>query len=287
LFGVFFGLCAHRAGATELSHSVTGSVSDGGDTLDYRLFTPTGVAPGAKAPLVLYLHGMGERGTDNIAQTTWMGGLLNATQSGSNAAYVLAPQIDTNQWFQSFSSKPTEAMSLTIDALKQVMSTQNIDPSRVYVTGISMGGMGAWDILAREPKLFAAAVPISGAGDPRTAAAIKDIPVWDFHGSADPLVPVSAAREMIEALQSAGGSPKYTEIAGAGHEIWDSIYQDDSNTLYSWLFSQHLVSAPAASQPISSGEVTAQVITGVPEPTSLTLIMIAGTGLLRRRSRRN
>jgi len=264
---------------------VTGSVSDGGDTLGYRLFSPTGIAPGAKAPLIVYLHGMGERGTDNVAQTTWMGGLLNATQSGQYASYVLAPQIDTNQWFQSFSSKPTEGMSLTIDALKQVMSTQNIDPSRVYVTGISMGAMGAWDILAREPKLFAAAVPISGAGDPKTAVAIKNIPIWDFHGSADPLVPVSATREMISALQSAGGSPKYTEIAGAGHEIWDPIYEDSGDTLYRWLFSQHLAAADAG-QPISSGEVTAQVVAGVPEPTSITMLLLIGAGTLARRSRR-
>src|SRR4051794_17384664 len=117
--GLFATCCASGAFATDLSTSVTGSISDGSSSLPYRLFEPQGLA-GQKAPLVLFLHGMNDRGTDNVAQTNWMGGLVNATKSGQYASYVLAPQIDTKSWFQSFSSTPAEAMKLTIDALKKV-----------------------------------------------------------------------------------------------------------------------------------------------------------------------
>src|SRR5258706_6842838 len=285
--------CASSTFAAVLTNSVTGSVSDGSSTLPYRLFEPTGLAAGQKAPLVLFLHGMGDSGTDNIAQTNWMGGLLNATKSGQYASYVLARQIDTHSWFQSFSSTPTQAMKLTIDALKKVINTENIDTSRVYVTGLSMGGMGTWDILAREPKLFAAAVPMSGGGDVRTAATIKDIPIWAFHGGADSIVPVSATRDMIQALRDAGGSPRYTEVAGADHAIWGPIYADASNTLYPWLFDQQraeLAPTAASSSSVSvvqEGE-SAPVVAAVPETGAMTCVALVGMAALlgRRRARR-
>jgi predicted peptidase len=279
--GVVVFSCASGAFATDLSNSVTGSVSDGKSSIPYRLFEPQGLQPGQKAPLVLFLHGMGDRGTDNVAQTEWMGGLVNNTKSGQYASYVLAPQIDTNSWFQSYTSQPTEAMKLTISALKKVINTENIDTSRIYVTGNSMGAMGTWDILAREPKLFAAAVPMSGGGDTRTARTIKDVPVWDFHGSADTIVPVSASRDMIQALRDAGGNPKYTEVAGGGHVIWDPIYNDESHTLYPWLFSQHL--SPST---ISVDGNVATDVANTPEPGTITCLAVAGMALLGRRRRR-
>jgi predicted peptidase len=293
IYGLIATCCASSAFATDLSNSVTGSVSDGSSSIPYRLFEPQGLAAGQKAPLVLFLHGMGDSGTDNIAQTNWMGGLVNATKSGQFASYVLAPQIDTKSWFQSFSSTPNEAMKLTIDALKKVINTENIDTSRVYVTGLSMGGMGTWDILAREPQLFAAAVPMSGGADLKTASKIKDIPVWAFHGGADSVVPVSEMRATIQALKDAGGSPKYTEVAGADHAIWGPIYADASNTLYPWLFSQHLPdelvatageTSSVSAAPEASGAV---VVADVPEPGSLTCLTLVGIAVLgQRRSRR-
>src|SRR4051812_18082793 len=249
--GLFIGVCARGAAATDLSNSITGSVTDGHSTVPYRVFEPQGLAPGQKAPLVLFLQGMGDRGTDNVSQTNWMGGLVNATKSGQYASYVMAPQIDTNSWFQSYSSTPTTAMKLTIEALKKVIDTENVDTSRVYVTGLSMGGMGTWDILGREPDLFAAAVPMSGGGDTRTASKIKDVPVWAFHGSEDSIVPVTETRKMIDALRDAGGSPKYTEVQGGDHVIWGPIYADESDTLYPWLFSQHKSAAGEVLEAIS------------------------------------
>ena len=248
----------------DLTGSVTGSVSDANGTIPYRLFRPTGLAAGQKAPLILFLHGIGDRGTDNIKQLEWMGGLVKNTRSGAYAAYVLAPQIDTHSWFANPADKPeTPAMELTIQALKQVIASEDVDTSRVYVTGTSMGGMGAWDIMYREPTLFAAGVPMSGGGDTRTASTIKDIPVWAFHGSADPLVPVTDTRNMIQALQDAGGNPKYTEVPNGGHVIWDPIYQDASHTLYPWLFAQ---SRPAPAPTV--GSVSANPETAVVTPVS-------------------
>src|SRR5215212_6514494 len=122
--GFVLMFCASAAQATDLGGSVTGSVSDGLASLPYRLFEPGGVASGQKKPLVLFLHGMGERGTDNVAQTTWMDKLVSHTKSGQNASYVLAPQINSNMWFQGSANKPTEAMSLTIKAIKQVIATE-------------------------------------------------------------------------------------------------------------------------------------------------------------------
>jgi predicted peptidase len=289
LVGAVIGLCANGARATDLSTSTVGAVSDGSTSLPYRLFEPTSAAPGQKLPLVLFLHGMGDRGTDNVKQTGWISGLVNATRGGQYASYVLAPQIDTSGWFQSFSDKPTESMSLTIQALKHVIKTQNVDTSRVYVTGLSMGGMGTWDILEREPELFAAAVPMSGGGDARHAGEIKDTPIWAFHGSADEIVPVDASRQMVQALRDAGGSPRYTEIAGGGHAIWDGVYQDAGNTLYPWLFAQRRDGATASAEAarVDAG-VMVSANNAVPEPGTVGVLAVTGLALLgRRRSRRH
>jgi predicted esterase len=221
-----------------LTGSVTGSVTDGVKTIPYRLYKPSGVPVGQKVPLILYLHGRDERGTDNVKHTTWLRGIVSNTKSGQYAAYVLAPQIDPSMWFQSYNGSETQAMKLTIQAVRQVMATENVDPSRIYVTGVSMGGMGAWDAIKWEPNLFAAAVPMSGYANPNTASTIKDIPIWAFHGSNDTIVNVSGTRNIINAIRAAGGTPKYTEVAGGGHVIWDPIYFDASNTLFPWLFGQ-------------------------------------------------
>jgi poly(3-hydroxybutyrate) depolymerase len=279
----------------DLSTSLVGSVSDGSATLPYRIFQPQDVAPGQKVPLVLYLHGMGSRGTDNVAQTLGVDGLFNHTNSGQFAAYVLAPQINDSMWFSSNTSQATEAMSLTIKALNQALKNPNVDPSRVYVTGISMGGFGTWDILRRDPGVFAAAAPISGGGDPSSASALKDVPIWAFHGSADDVVPTDLTRNMVAALQAVGGNVKYTEVAGGKHDIWPAVYAD--NSLYSWMFGQHLGDVPeptptgataasAALDPAAApAPQVAAVAAPVPEPTTLGLVLLGGAALLTRRPR--
>jgi predicted peptidase len=286
-------LAAFSARATDLSNSITGSVSDGTASIPYREFVPQGLTPGQKVPLILFLHGAGDRGTDNVGQTYWMNNLQPKTSSGQYAAYVLAPQIDTNSWFSSTSDTPTEAMSLTMQALHQALQNPNVDTSRIYVTGVSMGSFGTWDILRRNPSLFAAAVPMSGGGDPSTASTIKNIPIWAFHGNADDVVPVQSTRNMVAALQAVGGNIKYTEVDGGSHYIWPAIYQDASNTLYPWLFSQHLDGGASPSlalppvaasvDPVTTSAVAFSAALPVPEPASLGLLALGGVALLRRR----
>jgi predicted peptidase len=114
----------------------------------------------------------------------------------------------------------------------------SIDPRRLYVTGLSMGGFGTWDLLSRFPKKVAAAVPICGGADEAQAPAIAKIPVWVFHGGADDVVKTVRSRNIVAALKAAGGSPRYTEYPGVGHGSWDQAYGEPE--LFPWLFSQKL-----------------------------------------------
>ena len=225
------------ASDTVLSNSITGTASDGRVQIPYRLFVPALTSPKQKVPLILYLHGLGDGGTDNVAQTFWMSGLQAATASGADAAFVLAPQLPSGWVFGIKGKTQAEGMNLTMIALQKAMKNPNVDLNRIYVTGVSMGAYGVWDILRRYPKLFAAAVPMSYGGDPSTAKTIARIPIWAFHGTDDTVKPVQGTRAMIAALVAAGGTPWYTEIAGGGHYIWNSIY--DKSSLYAWLFSKH------------------------------------------------
>jgi poly(3-hydroxybutyrate) depolymerase len=127
-------------------------------------------------------------------------------------------------------------MRLTLEALAGLRKEFNLDERRLYVTGLSMGGYGTWDVIWREPRLFAAAVPVCGGGDESKASVIKDIPIWCFHGGADPTVPVARSRNMIKAIEAAGGRPKYTEYRGVGHNSWDRAYSEPE--LPGWLFGQ-------------------------------------------------
>lgn len=239
--------------APDLSKSITGTVSDGTNSMPYRLFRPAGHdTPGATFPLVLFLHGAGERGTNNTSQVnSHIDGLVNATQSATYASYLLAPQVPSGQQFVdvpfntgSFTNATAPAastsMNLTIQLVEQLIQTLNVDRGRVYVTGLSMGGYGTWEIIARRPNLFAAAVPMSGGGNTDNGGLIDQIPLWAFHGSADGTVPVSGSRNMIAAMEAAGGTPEYTELTGQGHAIWSPIYNDvtTSGQLYPWMYSQ-------------------------------------------------
>lgn len=293
---VALGAAGLAPGGTTRAAEVTGWVSDGQRSIPYRVFEPANADAGEKLPLILYLHGMGERGTDNVQQANSAANLIKATRSGAHAAYVLAPQIASDMWFQSWTRNPTQATALTLKALEQVQATENVDTSRIYVTGISMGGMGAWDVVGRAPTTFAAAVPIAGGGDVKTAAAVAGTPVWAFHGGADNVVPVSATRDMVVALQRAGGDVKYSEVAGGGHVIWNDIYAD--GTLYDWMFAQTrdvpLVptrsTAAALPEPVTAVAASAPTpgvvaIVPIPEPSALGILAVAAGALLRRRRR--
>ncbi|HEY4149563.1 MAG TPA: dienelactone hydrolase family protein, partial [Chitinophagaceae bacterium] len=127
--------------------------------------------------------------------------------------------------------------TLVFDAITALDGQFNIDEKRRYVIGLSRGGFGAWDFICQRPEMFAAAVPVSGGGDPSLAPKIVKVAVWAFHGTKDKNVPVMASRNMIDAIKTAGGNPRYTEYPDLGHNIWDQVRTTPG--LLDWLFAQH------------------------------------------------
>jgi predicted peptidase len=120
--------------------------------------------------------------------------------------------------------------------MQYVISHEAVDPARIYLTGLSMGGYGTWDLAARQPERFAAILPICGGGDEATAPRLAKLPIWCFHGDADTVVPVERSRTMIAAVRAAGGSPKYSELPGVGHDSWTPAYRDPA--VLDWLFAK-------------------------------------------------
>ncbi len=130
--------------------------------------------------------------------------------------------------------KPNELMEAVIALTGEIMKKHPVDPKRFHVTGISMGGYATWDLIVRIPGKIASAIPICGGGDPTLAAGFKQVPIWAFHGEADTVIPPNCTREMIEALEKAGGKPKATYYPGIGHDSWTRTYNDPE--VIRWLF---------------------------------------------------
>jgi predicted peptidase len=218
--------------------------------LPYRQLDPLKVAEGKKYPLVIFLHGAGERGDNNQAQLVHgMKDFASDAIMQKYPAFVIAPQCPENQKWADvdwsgdkhlLTEKPSPSMAATLELIEMIKGEFPIDTNRIYITGLSMGGFGTWDLISRHPEMFAAAVPICGGGDSRDEIAkkIKDVPVWAVHGDQDPAVKVQRTREMIAAIKTAGGQPMYTELKGVGHDSWTETYSNPE--LYAWLFSQSL-----------------------------------------------
>ncbi len=213
-----------------------------GHVLKYRLFKPVGYDARTNYPLVLFLHGAAGSGDDNARQ--FRGGnevpplaLTADPVQAKFPCFVLVPQCPRTDSWSSDGAQPTETVRLTLAAIETLRREFSIDPQRLYLVGVSMGGHGVWELATRFPKMFAAAVPICAAGDPAKASRIKALPVWCFHGASDPLVGVDYARAMIAALRKAGGHPRYTEYPGVGHDAYRSAFQEPD--LLPWLFAQN------------------------------------------------
>ena len=201
---------------------------------------------GGKVPLVLFLHGAGERGTDNSAQLRHgVKELLGWLDAHENGYRLVAGQVPPGKrWVEvnwgatshKMPPKPSETMALQIELLDRLLADPATDRTRVYVTGISMGGYGTWDLACRRPETFAAALPICGGGDAEQAEKIARLPIWTFHGSADRAVPVCRSRNMMSALWAAGSNAHYREYPDAGHGVWNETYRDDA--VLSWFFRQ-------------------------------------------------
>ena len=232
--------------ATGIGTSEALTWDDGqGNTLPYRFFSPAGIEPGEEVPLVLFMHGAGERGTDNMAHVSnHILGLVLETQSAEHKSFLLAPQVPEGGTWATFAEEPSSPMRMTLEILDHLIATRAVDTDRIYITGLSMGGFGTFDALWRQPDRFAAAVPMSGGAPTSIAETISHIPLWAFHGQFDTVVPVENTRNIIAALEDAGGDPLYTETTG-GHVIWNPIYRDlptgpTQGGLYDWMFRQSI-----------------------------------------------
>lgn len=237
---------AGTAQANRFSYNKYASAT--GDTLLYRQLFPDNDAT-QKYPLVIFLHGSGERGNDNEAQLKW--GVLNfATDEmmSKHPAFVVAPQCPLNVSWSSFTKAsngtglslqpvPSKPMTLLIALINQLKKTLPVDTNRIYITGLSMGGYGTFEIVERYPHLFAAAVPVCGGGDTSKAASIAHVPMWLFHGGNDPSVNPQNSLDMVNALTKAGAHVGFTQYPQVGHFSWLAAYSDAS--MIEWLFKQH------------------------------------------------
>ena len=212
-----------------------------GDTLSYRLLTPEGYDPDKSYPLLVSLHGGTGYGTDNIRQlASWEIKELTGPQNRKKyPAFILAPQISHGNSWGGLPQLVTRD-TIVFDLLRALKTEFSIDPTRIYVAGHSLGGYGAWHFIGTFPGMFAAAVPLSGAGDPALAKNGVNVAVWAFHGETDRNVPVDGSRNVIKAMQQAGGHPRYTEFANVGHYLNPSL--DATPGIWDWLFAQRQVS---------------------------------------------
>ena len=196
--------------------------------LDYLLFLPKDYEAGPqgddeKWPLLVFLHGAGERGSDiNLVKKH---GPPKLVENDPDFPFVvISPQCPPGGFWN------TDHL---LQLIRKTIKEQNVDPERVYLTGLSMGGFGSWALAAEAPELFAAVAPICGGGDPGSAAKLVDIPFWVFHGDADRVVPISASQKMVDAVKEAGGEKiTFTIYEGVNHDSWTETYANEE--LYKW-----------------------------------------------------
>lgn len=230
-----------NAQASKFSHEKL--IGRKGDTLNYRQLI-SDYETQSKFPLVIFLHGSGERGNDNEAQLKW--GVQHFATDQIMHTYrpiVIAAQCPEKMRWGNFSSKgtsinksPSQPMTLLIELIKEKIQSMPIDTNRIYITGLSMGGFGTFDALSRYPNMFAAAVPVCGGGDVSKAKLMAHIPIWIFHGMLDDVVDPSSSLKMHKALNKHGANPGLTLYPNTGHFSWLAAYTDKK--MMDWLFQQ-------------------------------------------------
>ncbi len=200
-------------------------------TLPYLICLPRGYEQEGRAwPLLLFLHGSGERGSNLRLVATH--GPPQQVEEGRQFPFILvSPQCPAGHWW-SFT---------TLDLLlREIVARYAVDENRIYVTGLSMGGFATWTLAMEFPDRFAAIVPISGGGIPHRARLLTNLPIWAFHGAKDPIIPLAYSQEMVNAVNAAGGDATLTIYPDAGHDAWTETYNNPD--LYEWLLHQRLQS---------------------------------------------
>ena len=251
----FVGLLLALAG---LAHKVSPYqkhwLVQGNDSMPYRLLLPENYDASKKYPLILFLHGAGERGNDNEAQLTHGAKLfLQADIRKKYPAIIVFPQCPQSSFWSNVTFKidslgkrqfifnadgePSIAMKMANDLVHRIMKQYPVQKKQVYIGGLSMGGMGTFELVARNPKLFAAAFPICGGGDPSSAKKLQKTKWWVFHGAKDDVVPPAYSQEMVTALEATKAKVKFTLYPDANHNSWDNAYAEPA--LLEWMFSKH------------------------------------------------
>jgi predicted esterase len=228
---------------------------EGKTALPYRLLVPKAYQPGAACPLIVWLHGSGEKGTDNFAP---LRALVNTPLADPEKcpAFVMVPQCPPSAAWQAvgFNKAPdiTVPSRMVVEVVAGLCTEFALDGRRIYVGGFSMGGVGTWELLTRYPGLFAAAFPIAGPpysgtpGErPGLAAVVKHVPIWVFHGDQDNLAPVGGSRAIVAALKDERADVRYTEYAGGGHECARAL---GDPAMMDWLLSQKRSTDPSFAQ---------------------------------------
>jgi len=208
------------------------------DTVRYWFFLPTDYETQAQSggvPLLLFLHGAGERGDapEEISKIKAHGPprLLDNLEFAKNFPCItVSPQCKNG-----FTWSPAQLMLL----LDHIEKNYKVDKNRVYITGLSMGGFGTWMCLNESPQRFAAAAPICGGAKPEWAERLVDVPIWTFHGDQDFLVTLNRSQTIVDAIRAAGGRKVFFTIyKGVGHDSWTQTY--NNQLLYDWMFQQKL-----------------------------------------------
>lgn len=245
-----FTLSNSSSAQTVLEAYVPKSIDVEGFNLPYRVLMPKQIDKNKKYPLVIFLHGRGESGNDNTKQLTH-GAALFLKNIDKYPAFILFPQCPKdNQWTHinrtvtssgtSITYKddvpPTIPLNAVMHLIREYEALEYIDKDRIYITGLSMGGRGTWELLARIPEKIAAAAPICGGAHPNYASRMTNVPIWAFHGVKDDIVPAAHTIRMVEAIQKAGGSAKVTLYPDADHNSWDATFDDPDYLV--WLFTK-------------------------------------------------
>ena len=222
--------------------------TDGSVSMPYRLYVPADYDANKEYPVLVFLHGAGERGTDNAAQLVNAFDNLFKTHDKVWDSIIIAPQCPSGKrWVETDWSKgdydssliPEQQLGTVMKILESVKAQYSTDTDRTYAMGLSMGGYGTWNLLMNHSDVFAAGIPICGGADSRKAELMADVPVWTFHGTADGTVPYAGTEKMVNAIVKAGGQKiTFTTYTGSGHGIWNTAAETEG--LIDWLFAQKL-----------------------------------------------
>ena len=214
------------------------TVSVGNNSYSYQVYVPASLKQTEKVPVILFLHGIGQRGEGGYVPAAGGAGMMVRSYMERLPAIVVMPQCRRGRYWHD-----SEMSEMVLATVKQTLEEFNGDSQRLYLIGVSMGGYGAWHMAAQYPGKFAAIVPICG-GSPLSsgdrfapiARKVGTTPVWVFHGSADRIVPVSESRQMVAAMKATGGNVRYSEYEGVGHNVWLNVAQEAD--LIPWLLRQ-------------------------------------------------